>query len=283
MIHNAIHLTKSLAKTRFDFSIIIISGVLYFFFNNFAIILMIMITAGFASCFQGDHDFFLDVCSTITKLDNIPFLGFPAFLTMITIYGTLFFSYLFVGAKSQIFYLMESFFRIGTFNFGGGHAVIPLMLAEYSKIIEEYEILHGYAVSSLLPGPLFNIAAFIGCLISGVIGGLIAFIFIMLPGIFLIMIILPHHNYLTKNNLIQHFLRGCSWATIGFIYIAGLRLWVDSCYVNQYTTYIKGSINIILCFFLLEIKYLRSRLIIVLVFGSIFSLFCKLIEVNFLQ
>jgi chromate transporter len=282
VLHNAINLTQSVAKKTFDYSIIIGCGILFYYFDNFALILVIMFLGGIASCFRGDHDYFLDVSMSHSKLEKIHFLGSPALFMMVSIYGILFVFTIFYRRSSMFLYLIESFYRIGTFNFGGGHAVIPLMLAEYSKIIEESEILHGYAISSLLPGPLFNISAFIGCLLYGFFGGIISLLSIMLPGIFIIMIILPYHTQLTKNNLIQHFLRGASWATIGFLYVAGIRLWIDSCLINRYTNYIVGSINIIICLGMLEVKLVHTKIIFVLAFGAFFSLFCKLIEFNFL-
>lgn len=283
VIFNAITLTKSVAMKGFDYSIIFGCGILFYFFDSsFLLVLLIMILGGVASCFQGDHDYFLDVSMSSSKLAKIPFLGIPALLTMIAIYLLFFVTNFFYKGSNTLIYLCESFYRIGTFNFGGGHAVIPLMLAEYSKIIEENEILIGYAISSLLPGPLFNVAAFIGSLVYGLIGGIASLICIMLPGIFLIMIVLPFHTELTKNNLVQHFLRGASWATIGFLYIAGLRLWIDSCLINKYTNYITGSFNILICLGLLQTKLVSSKILFVLSFGALFSLFCKLIEINFL-
>jgi len=284
LIFNAITVTKSVAKKRFDYSVIFGCGILFYFFDSsFLLILLIMILGGVASCFQGDHDYFLDVSMSSSKLGNIRFLGIPALVTMITIYFVLFMANFIYKGSNTLIYICESFFRIGTFNFGGGHAVIPLMLAEYAKIIEENEILIGYAISSLLPGPLFNIGAFIGSLInSSLIGGIASLISIMLPGILLIMIVLPFHIQLTKNNLVQFFLRGASWATIGFLYVAGIRLWIDSCLINKYTNYLTGSFNIIICLGLLETRLVSSKILMVLSFGALFSLFCKLIEINFL-
>jgi chromate transporter len=283
VIFNAITLTKSIAKQGFDYSIIFGCGILFYFLDsNFILIFLIMMLGGVASCFQGDHDYFLDVSMSSLKLGNIQFLGIPALLTMIAIYLVIFVTNFFYKGMNNLIYLCESFYRIGTFNFGGGHAVIPLMLGEYSKIIEEKEILIGYAISSLLPGPLFNISAFIGSLLYGLIGGIASLLSIMLPGIFFIMTILPYHTELTKNNLVQHFLRGASWATIGFLYVAGLRLWIDSCLINKYTNYLTGSFNIMICLGLLETKLVNSKILFVLSFGALFSLFCKLIEINFL-
>lgn len=282
VIHNAFYLTKNVAKQSFDYSIIFGCGFLFYFLgHNFIVILLIMIGGGVASCFQGDHDYFLDVSMSSYNLENIDFLGIPALLSMISYYMLVFFMSIIYVKDSIFLYLLESFYRIGTFNFGGGHAVIPLMLAEYSKKIEEKEILHGYAITALLPGPLFNVAAFVGCLLNGFFGGIISLISIMLPGIFIIMTILPFHTKLTKNYLIQHFLRGSSWATIGFLFVAAIRLWIDSCVTNQYTNYIFGSINIFLCFWLLEMNLHNWRFIAVLSFGALFSLFYKLIEINF--
>jgi len=187
-----------LLKKKFDYSIIFGCGVLFYFLDSrFFLILLIMFLGGLASCFQGDHDYFLDVSMSGSKLGKISILGIPSLLCMIAFYLVISITNFFYGGKNILIYLCESFYRIGTFNFGGGHAVIPLMLAEYTKIIEENEILHSYAVSSLLPGPLFNISAFIGCLLNGFTGGIMSSISIMLPGIFLIMIILPFHTQLT--------------------------------------------------------------------------------------
>lgn len=284
VVHNAFYLAKNVAKKSFDYSIILGCGFLFYFLDfNFILILLIMLAGGIASCFQGDHDYFLDVSMSGYNLENISFLGMPALVAMIAYYLVLLSTLIFYVKNSMFLYLLESFYRIGTFNFGGGHAVIPLMLAEYSKIIEENEILHGYAITALLPGPLFNIAVFIGCLLNGLVGGIISLFSIMLPGIFIIMFILPFHTQLTKNYMIQHFLRGSSWATIGFLFVAAIRLWIDSCLINKYTNYFFGSVNIIICFFLLEQKLHHWRIFIVLTFGALFSLFCKLIELNFFQ
>jgi chromate transporter len=280
LIENALILTKSLAKKYYDFTIIIICGILCYYSNNFGFIIIIMILGAILSTIQGDHDYFLDVSMDHLNLDEIKYLGSPAFFIMFLIYLFLFILRVIPKSLNINIYLMESFFRIGTFNFGGGSAIIPLILSEYSKLIEEIDILNAYAIKSLLPGPLFNISAFIGVMLSGILGGFISSIFIMLPGILYIMIALPYHSDLTKNQLIQNILRGASWATLGCLYVSAIRLIIDSCFNNYYTHFIYGLFNIFLCVIIQKIDIIPMKIISVLLFGGLFSLFCKVIELN---
>lgn len=281
LIENALNLSKSLAKNYYDFLVIIICGILCFYKDNFAFIIFILILGAILSCAKGDHDYFLDVSMSHLKLKEIKYLGFPALVISFITYLILFILSIYPARLYIDIYLMESFFRIGTFNFGGGHAVIPLMLSEYKFLIEESEILNIYAIKSLLPGPLFNISAFVGTMLSGIFGGFISSVFILLPGILNIMFVLPYHSEITKNYLVQNILRGASWATLGCLYIAALRLIIDSCLNNLYSHYLYGLMNVFICFLIQKIDIIPIKMISVLLFGGIFSLFCKLIELNF--
>jgi chromate transporter len=278
LIANALSLTKSLAKRKYDFFIILICAILCFYWNNFGFMIFIMLFGAFASCSYGDHDYFLDLFNMNLSLKEIKYLGFPSFIIMVIIYSFLFVISFFQKENYMNIYLMESFYRIGTFNFGGGHAVIPLMLSEYSKLIEESEILNGYAIMSLLPGPLFNISAFVGCMLSGIFGGLLSSIFILLPGILNIMIVLPYHIEISRNILIQYFLRGASWGAVGCLYVAAINLFIDSCFVNYYTHFSYGVLNVLICLLIQKKEDVNNRIIIVLFFGAFFSLICKIIK-----
>ena len=61
--------------------------------------------------------------------------------------------------------LFFSFFKIGTFTFGGGHAMIPLIQQEVLKnnCMSLEELVGFIAISESTPGPFgVNIATFIG-------------------------------------------------------------------------------------------------------------------------
>jgi len=64
---------------------------------------------------------------------------------------------------------MSSFYYIGSIIVGGGHVIVPMMLTEFSKFgLKERIYWNGFSIVSALPGPLFNLAIFVGAVIDGV-------------------------------------------------------------------------------------------------------------------
>ena len=85
-----------------------------------------------------------------------------------------------------------------------------MILSEFtsSKHVSELDVINGFTLISLLPGPMFNIAGYIGTLINGLIGGLLSAICIFSPGILLILGIFPFLNYIKNLKYVQIFLKG---------------------------------------------------------------------------
>src|SRR5690625_2751102 len=83
----------------------------------------------------------------------------------------------------------DSFYRSGSLVFGGGHVVLPLLEQEFVPTgwLSEQEFLAGYGATQAVPGPLFTFAAYLGAVISGWQGGLLATIAIFLPAFLLIL------------------------------------------------------------------------------------------------
>lgn len=74
---------------------------------------------------------------------------------------------------SKFFYYVSSFYYIGSLIIGGGHVILPLMLSEFLEVgyITEVAFWNGFSIVSALPGPMFNLAIYVGALIDGFIGG----------------------------------------------------------------------------------------------------------------
>lgn len=92
--------------------------------------------------------------------------------------------------------IADAFYRAGALVFGGGHVVLPLLQTATSETVSSEAFLAGYGVAQALPGPLFTFAGYLGALASGdgepsLAGGLIALVFIFLPGGLLIAAALP--------------------------------------------------------------------------------------------
>lgn len=132
--------------------------------------------------------------------------------------------------------LFENFYRNGIFVFGGGHVLVPLMFTEFVEMkhyLTPPDFISGFALQQILPGPTFSFASYLGTLsmkhggydIYGqILGGLLAVLGINLPGLILVLFIVPFWNDLKKVTLIKHSLSGVNAVSVGFIIAAFILL-----------------------------------------------------------
>ncbi|MET3729840.1 chromate transporter [Fictibacillus halophilus] len=115
--------------------------------------------------------------------------------------------------------IFDSFYRSGSLVFGGGHVVLPLLEREFvpNGWISEEAFLAGYGAAQAVPGPLFTFAAYIGAVMNGWQGGLLATIAIFLPAFLLILGSLPFWNMLRQNAKIKGALMGVNAAVVGIL------------------------------------------------------------------
>ncbi len=115
--------------------------------------------------------------------------------------------------------MFDSFYRSGSLVFGGGHVVLPLLEREFVPTgwISETDFLAGYGAAQAVPGPLFTFAAYIGAVMKGWQGGLIATIAIFLPAFLLIFGTLPFWGSLRRNPKIKGALMAVNAAVVGIL------------------------------------------------------------------
>ncbi len=128
--------------------------------------------------------------------------------------------------------LFENFYRNGILIFGGGQVLVPLMFTEFVEMkhyITGNEFLSGFAIQQAVPGPTFSFTSYLGALtlgnkgygIAGQIGGsIIAVLGINLPGLILILFIVPFWNDLKKITRIKRSLSGINAVAVGFMIAA---------------------------------------------------------------
>ncbi|EMV9186587.1 chromate efflux transporter, partial [Escherichia coli] len=115
---------------------------------------------------------------------------------------------------SQTMAMVDSFYRVGSLVFGGGHVVLPLLQAEVvpSGWVNNESFLAGYGAAQAVPGPLFTFAAFLGASMntapSGWIGGIVCLLAIFAPSFLLVVGSMPFWERLRRNTGIQAALAG---------------------------------------------------------------------------
>ncbi|MGX1450145.1 chromate transporter [Cytobacillus horneckiae] len=127
--------------------------------------------------------------------------------------------------------MFDSFYRSGSLVFGGGHVVLPLLEREFIPTgwLTEEAFLAGYGATQAVPGPLFTFAAYLGTVINGWTGGLLATTAIFLPAFLLILGTLPFWNILRSHPKVKGALMGVNAAVVGILISAFYHpIWTSS-------------------------------------------------------
>ncbi len=117
----------------------------------------------------------------------------------------------------------EAFYRAGALVFGGGHVVLPLLHASVVEPgwVSEDAFLSGYGVAQAVPGPLFTFAAYLGAIMTeppaGWPGAAMCLVAIFLPGLLLVLGVLPFWVSIGRRALMPASLRGVNAAVVGVL------------------------------------------------------------------
>ncbi|MEH6952977.1 chromate efflux transporter (plasmid) [Nitrobacter sp. NHB1] len=118
--------------------------------------------------------------------------------------------------------VFDTFYRVGSLVFGGGHVVLPLLQAEVvpSGWVGNDAFLAGYGAAQAVPGPLFTFAAYLGAVIGGWKIAALCLAGIFLPSFLLVVGILPFWEGLRRRRTTQAALRGVNAAVVGLLLAA---------------------------------------------------------------
>ena len=125
--------------------------------------------------------------------------------------------------NSDILNIANSFYRIGSLVFGGGHVVLPLLEEEFvsSGMIKEQVFLAGYGASQAIPGPLFTFSSYLGMFLKSgidkILLSLLCLFFIFLPSFLLVTGILPFWQKLKEVDIFIRFLKAVNASVIGLL------------------------------------------------------------------
>lgn len=126
--------------------------------------------------------------------------------------------------------LFTSMYTAGALVFGGGHVVLPLLEAQFVQtgLMSTDAFLAGYSIAQAIPGPLFTFATYIGMVLDGVPGALIATVAIFLPAFLLIIGVYPFWLRMGQHTGIRRAMSALNAAVIGILVAAFLSPIVSS-------------------------------------------------------
>jgi chromate transporter len=117
----------------------------------------------------------------------------------------------------RLFELAFLMLRIDLFAFGGGFASVPFMFHEVVDVrhwIDSRDFLNGIALGQITPGPVVITATFVGYLLFGPIGGVIATICVFLPSFFILIITVPYFDRIRRS---PYFIKAISGIFSSFV------------------------------------------------------------------
>ena len=185
----------------------------------------------------------------------------------------------------KVYNLFENYYRFGSFVFGGGDVLLPMMIDQYvvrpksilkkeqinveanvnsnnMLVLEKGEILTGFGLVRALPGPVFSVASFTGGMSlkeegykMQLIGCVVACLGIFLPSALLVLFFFPVWQYLKKYVVVFRALEGINAVVVGLMFAASLYL-LKGLHIDHLEIKTVVSLMVILVTFIV-LKYTR--------------------------
>jgi chromate transporter len=130
----------------------------------------------------------------------------------------------------KLFDLATLMFRIDLFAFGGGFASVPLMFYEVVQVrswLDGPTLLNGIVLGQVTPGPIVMTATFIGYLLKGPLGGLIATLCVFLPSFMMVVGIVPYFDRLRSLPYFNKVITGILCSFVGLLLTVTIRFGLD--------------------------------------------------------
>lgn len=194
----------------------------------------------------------------------------------------------------RIFNLFENFYRFGSFVFGGGDVLLPMMLDQYvarpqapdvtiknpnAIKIDRDDLLTGYGLVRAIPGPVFSVASFTGGIImkdegkeKHLLGCIVGSLAIFLPSALLVLFFFPVWQYLKKYVVVYRAMEGINAVVVGFMWAGALYL-LKGADLSFTTPSIMNIAVIVLTFVLLQTTKIPAPMLVLtcLLLGWIFQ------------
>ena len=139
-----------------------------------------------------------------------------------------------VAAVATLRVLFLFFLKAGAFVFGSGLAIVPFL---YGGVVVKFhwlterQFVDAVAVAMITPGPVVITSAFIGFLVAGPVGAIVAAAAVFAPPYLIVIFGAPYYRRFAQNRQVKAFVQGVTAAAVGAIagaaYILARRSLID--------------------------------------------------------
>ena len=129
-------------------------------------------------------------------------------------------------ADRKLYHLAALMLRIDLFAFGGGFASLPLMFHEVVNVkgwLDGKTFMDGIALGQVTPGPIVITATFVGYLVRGFPGALVATLAIFTPSFVVLVAVTPFFDRLKSAKYFSGTTRGILASFVGLLFYMTIR------------------------------------------------------------
>jgi chromate transporter len=129
-------------------------------------------------------------------------------------------------SRKELFYLAVLMSRIDLIAFGGGFASIPIMFHEIVEVrswMTGPTFLNGIILGQFTPGPIVITATFVGYMVNGIPGAMIATIAIFLPSFLMLVGIAPWFDRVRSSPWFARAIGGILCSFVGLLFTVTIR------------------------------------------------------------
>jgi chromate transporter len=140
-----------------------------------------------------------------------------------------------------------TFLKIGAVTYGSGYTLLAFLRSDVvstTRWITDQQLIDAVAIGQLTPGPVFTTATFIGYLIAGVPGAIVATAGIFLPSFILVALVYPLGTRIRRSPWLSAFLDGVNVAALALI--AGVLILLAKAALVDWFTIVLAAVALIL-------------------------------------
>ncbi len=176
----------------------------------------------------------------------------------------------------RAFNLGENFYRFGAIVWGGGQALLPMMLYQFVQrplargagpLLSAQELATGYGLVQAVPGPVFSVCAFVGGLAMQDMGPwwmaagcLIATVAVFLPSTLLLFVLFPLYQNLRSHPIIFRALEGIHAAIAGIVWASAAVLFLS---FTSWPFNWMNAVVVVITFSILQFTRIPAPLVVV--------------------